>query len=165
MLEKELKRTGATEWLITYNRAGDADPSVAVHFSRKAVNQYAWQEAFGLVGRVPTVDEINAAYRKAVKPYHPEGTTPDLPMFYSLTSHRDRALDWALGRHTMEHEYVLPLDVFNETRLNINAARLVLAAMRQIARCGAPLMLERAFRGFHKSLAVGSGVSNAAEVK
>lgn len=156
-LEKELQRIGATDWLITYNRAGDLDPSVAVYFSRTPINQFAWQEALGLIGRVPSVEEINKAYRNSVKPYHPEGATPDLAMFHSLTTHRDRALDWALGRHRRDHEYVIPLDVFNETRLNLNAVRLTLAAMRQIERCGAPLMLERAFRGFHKSLVAGVG--------
>jgi hypothetical protein len=46
------------------------------------------------------------------------------------------------------HKYVLACDQFSEIRLNIHAIGLTIEAMRQIERCGASDMLERAFRGF-----------------
>lgn len=153
-LRLELERSGATSSLITYS-TNHLEPGVAVYFSRKATNQYAWQEALGLIGKVPTVEEINKAYRAAVRPYHPEGATPDLKMFHALTEHRDRALDWATGRHRNDHEYVIAIDVFDEVRLNLNAVKIVLYSLRRIEDCGSPLMLERAFRGFHKQITAG----------
>jgi hypothetical protein len=155
-LRLELERSGATSSLITYS-TNHLDPGVAVYFSRKAANQFAWQEALGLIGRVPSVDEINKAYRKAVAPHHPDGPSPDLKMFHSLTEHRDRAIDWATGRHRNDHEYVIAIDVFDEVRLNLNAVKIVLYSLRRIEDCGSPLMLERAFRGFHKQITSGGG--------
>lgn len=154
-LAVELKRSGATDWLITYDPHGSLDPGVAVAFSRKPIDQYGWQEALGFIGRVPSVDEINRAYRERIRKIHTDGPTPDLKLFHSLTEHRDRAIDWAMGRHRAEHEYVIAIDVFDELRLNINAVKIVLLSLRRIEDCGSPLMLERAFRGFHKAIGVG----------
>jgi hypothetical protein len=47
---------------------------------------------------------------------------------------------------------VISVDAFKEQRWNLNAIRLTIAAMRQIERCGSPMMMERAFRGFNKAL-------------
>lgn len=150
-LEIELKRSGATEWLITHG-CGSLDPGVAVYFSRTAQNQFAWQEALGFVGSVPTVDEINKVWREKIRKIHPDGPTPDVKLFHALTDHRDRALDYVLGRHRADHEYVIAIDVFDEVRLNIKAVQIVLYSLRRIEDCGSPLMLERAFRGFHKQI-------------
>lgn len=161
MLRRELELSGATSSLLTYS-SNPLDPGAAIYFSRKAQNQFAWQEALGFIGKVPTVDEINKAYRAAVKPYHPEGAKPDLNMFLALTQHRDRALDWALGRHRNDHEYAFGIDVFDEVRLNINAIKIVLFSLRRIEDCGSPLMLERAYQGFHKQIAVNATKSEVA---
>lgn len=160
-LQRELQLSGATSSLLTYS-TNHLDPGAAVWFSRKATNQFAWQEALGLIGRVPTVDEINKAYRAIVKPYHPEGATPDLQMFHSLTGHRDRAIDWATGKHRHDHEYAIGIDIFDEVRLNINAIKIVLFSLRRIEDCGSPLMLERAYRGFHKQITAGASNANSA---
>lgn len=157
-LAKELARSGATSYLLTYSLDAN-DPGVAVYFSRKAQNQYAWQEALGFIGQVPTLDEINRAYAATARRVHPDGPTPDVEMFRALTQHRDRARDFVTGKFHAEHEYVIAIDVFNETRLNVNAAKVVLYALRQIERCGSPLMLERAFRGFAKQITAGSAPS------
>lgn len=162
-LELELRRSGATDWLITHSDSA-LDPGVAVYFSRRPQNQFAWQEALGMIGQVPTVDEINAAYRKLVRPIHPDGAKPDVEMFRALTAHRDRAVDWALGRHRTDHEYVIAIDVFDESRLNINAVRVVLYSLRRIEDCGSPLMLERAFRGFAKQITAGEVAHGSAVV-
>lgn len=150
-LKKELERSGATSSLVTYS-PDEREPGVAVYFSRKAQNEFAWQEALGMIGVVPTPETINKAYQQLIRRIHPDGPTPDLTLFRSLTEHRDRALDWAHGRHRADHEYVIAVDVFNESRLNLNAVKVVLYSLRRIEDCGSPLMLERAFRGFAKAL-------------
>lgn len=157
-LRLELERSGATSSLLTYS-TNPLDPGVAVYFSRKAANEFAWQEALGLIGEVPTLEKIDAAYRQRVRNIHPDGPTPDVKMFLALTEHRDRARDWATGKHRNDHEYVIAIDNFDEVRLNINAVKIVLFSLRRIEDCGSPLMLERAFRGFHKQISAGTAVS------
>lgn len=157
-LRRELGLSGATSSLLTYS--GNAlDPGVAVYFSRKAANEFAWQEALGFIGEVPTVDEINKRYQQLARKVHPDGPTPDVAMFTAFSEHRQRALDWVTGKHRNDHEYVIAIDVFNELRLNINAVKIVLFSLRRIEDCGSPLMLERAFRGFQKQITAGTGVA------
>lgn len=151
LLEKELKYLKSSDWLITVNQ-DERDPGVAVYFSLKPADQYGWQEALGLVGVVPTVEQIEKAYRDRVMKVHPDRPGGDAQLFAALTEHRDRAKAWARGEEMIEHEKVIAIDTFSEKRLNVNAIRLVLRALRQIERCGAPVMMERAFRGFAKAL-------------
>ncbi len=155
-LQKELERSGATSSLITFS-VDPRDPGVAVYFSRKAHNEFAWQEALGFIGELPTVEQIKKAYIRLAQKCHPDGATPDVEMFRAITAHRDRAIDFVTGRHRNDHEYVIAIDVFNETRLNLNAVKVVLYSLRRIEDCGSPLMLERAFRGFAKALTAGVG--------
>ena len=163
-LLKELSRLGATSYLITRNDQGSEDSGVAVYFSLKPTNQYGWQEALGFIGEIPTVQQIDRSYMERAKKVHPDGPTPDLPLFQSLTEHRDRARAWARGSQAIEHEKVMPCDAFKEQRWNVNAIRLTISAMRQIERCGSPLMMERAFRGFSKQITAEAshGVTTAA---
>ena len=160
-LRRELELSGATSSLLTYS-LNPLDPGAAIYFSRKAANQFAWQEALGFIGHVPTVDEINRAYRECIRKIHPDSVKPDLNLFHALTQHRDRALDWAMGRHRNDHEYAFGIDVFDEVRLNINAIKIVLFSLRRIEDCGSPLMLERAYAGFHKQIAVSATKSEVA---
>jgi hypothetical protein len=156
-LVKELQRLGATSYLITRNAAHTEDSGVAVFFTLQPVNQYGWQEALGFIGEIPTVQQIDRAYMEKAKRVHPDGPTPDLPLFQALTEHRDRARAWARGEQTVVHDKVMPCDAFREQRWNINAVRLTIAALRQIERCGSPVMMERAFRGFNKAIGAGTG--------
>jgi hypothetical protein len=151
-LIKELKRLGATTYLITRNERSSEDSGVAVYFSLKPIDQYGWQEALGFIGQIPTVVEIDRAYMERAKRVHPDGPTPDIVMFHTLTEHRNRAKAWARGEQTVEHDKVMPCDAFREQRWNVNAIRLTIAALRQIERCGSPVMMERAFRGFAKQI-------------
>lgn len=153
-LQSELERSGATSSLMTYS-SNPLDPGVAVYFSREATNQFAWQEALGLIGEVPTIETIDKAYRERAQKCHPDRPGGDAKLFAALTEHRDRARDWATGKHTHDHEYVIAIDVFDEARLNLNAVKVVLYSLRRIEDCGSPLMLERAFRGFHKQITAG----------
>lgn len=161
-LGKELKRLGARVWIITRNRGETQDVGVAVYFSLKPVDQYGWQEALGFIGQVPTVEEISRAYKQRVSKIHPDGPTPDRVLFEALTQHRDRALDWATGKQKTEYDKVLACDSYNEVRLNVNAVRLTIAALRQIERCGASMMMERAFRGFSKQITAGASSNDSA---
>ena len=157
-LGAEMKRLGATDWIVTTNERSEQDPGVAIYFTRKPLNEFAWQEALGLIGEVPTLAAIDKAYRDRAQKCHPDRPGGDAKLFAALTEHRDRARDWATGRHRIEHEYVLACDQFSEVRLNITAIRLTVYALRQIERCGASVMMERAFQGFHKQITAGSGV-------
>lgn len=154
-LAKEMKRLGATEWVITRNDRYSEDSGIAVYFSLTPQDEYGWQEALGFIGEMPTKDQVTRAYQERARKVHPEGPTPDLTAFMALTKHRDNALAWIRGERKIEHEKVIPCDAFKEQRWNINAIRLTIAALRQIERCGSPMMMERAFRGFSKALLTG----------
>jgi len=151
-LEKELTRMKATSALVTHNPIGSEDSGVAVYFTLKPVDQYGWQEALGFVGEVPTVAQIDRAYAERVRKVHPDGPTPDVELFRALTRHRDMARAWARGEQLVEHDKVIACDTFREVRLNVNAIRLTISAMRQIERCGSSLMIDRAWRAFHRQL-------------
>jgi hypothetical protein len=159
LLIAELGRLKATSYLITTNSGSDGqrDPGASVFFSLKPLDIYGWQEALGFIGEIPTIQQIDHAYLERAKKVHPDGPTPDVELFRKLTLHRDNAKSWVRGEHLQEHDKVMACDAFNDVRLNLNAVRLTLAAMRQIERCGASVMLERAFRGFNKMITAGSG--------
>lgn len=155
-LTKEMRLSGVTEYLITYNLDASLDAGVAVYFSRKTQDAFSWQEALGFIGQAPTRDEIERAYRERIKYVHTDRADGgDVEAFRALTKHRDRALDYIAGRHRAEHEYVLAIDEFDEVRLNLYAVRVVLNSLRRIDDCGSPLMMEKAFRGFHKQISAG----------
>jgi len=163
-LIKELKRSGITHYLITRNEARSEDSGVAVYFTLRPADDYGWQEALGFIGEVPTVAQIDRAYMERVKRVHPDGPTPDLVLFESLTKHRDTARKWARGERTVEMDKVMACDVFKEQRWNISAIRLTLAALRQIERCGSPMIMDRAWRGFAKALITGGARDEQATV-
>lgn len=161
-LERELRLAKATSVLITHHKNGHEDGGVAVWISRKAVDNYGWQDALGFIGVVPTEKEIDHAYMNRVRKHAPDGPTPNLEMFHELTKHRDNARRWLRGQRTVEHETVMAVDTFKEVRHNLNAIKLVLSALRQIERCGSPVMMEQAWRGFRPALvAQSSGGGNA----
>lgn len=157
LLTGELRKLKVTAFLITHNQHGSPDNGVAVYFSLKPDDSESWQEALGFIGEVPTLDQISKAYQERARRVHPEGPTPDPDLFHALTKHRDRAKAWAKGEQTVEHEKVIAVDTFNEVRLNLNAIRITLSALRQIERCGSPMQIERAFMGFSKRLAANVG--------
>lgn len=149
---RELELVKATSAIVTHNLYGNEDGGVAVWFSRKPVDEYGWQDALGFIGTVPSADEVKASYREKIRKIHPDGPTPNRVLFDELTKHRDNALRWIKGERLVEHELVMAVDNFKEQRHNLNAIKLTLSAMRQIERCGSPVMMEQAFRGFRKQL-------------
>lgn len=152
-LLKELARIGVTESLISYNYAEQErlDPGVAVYFSKSVKQDYLWQVALSIDSPAPTLAEIDEAFRKKAMQHHPD-RGGDVEIFRSLAKHRDQAKAWVLGTHRAEHEFVIPCDRFDESRLNINAICLALKAFRQLERVGVPAILERTFRGFKTAL-------------
>lgn len=139
---RELELLGGTSLLITSNGTDQRDPGVSVYFSRKE-EDFSWQDALGLQGIVPTVDQIESAYRARARNCHPDGATPDVPLFVSLSGHRDRAKAWVQGKHGDDHDHVIACDIFIETRLNLAALKMTLGALRTIERCGASSVLDR----------------------
>lgn len=153
-LHRELHLVKATSVLVTHNREGE-DGGVAVWLSRKPQDEYGWQDALGFIGTVPTEKEIDRAYMERVRRCHPESPTPNLALFHDLTRHRDAARRWVRGERLVEHETVMAVDTFREVRHNLNAIKLTLSALRQIERCGSPVMMEQAWRGFRPALVSG----------
>lgn len=151
---KELGRMGAADVLISFNLSPSdrQDCGVAVYFSKTMTEDYTWQEALGLNSPAPTVDEINSAYRNLAKRVHPDGPTPDIVAFQTLSKHRDNAINWVRGTDRHEHEYVIPCDRFNEVRLNLAALVGVVKAFRVLDKAGVPGILERTFKGLKTAL-------------
>ena len=69
-------------------------------------------------------------------------------MFDAATRHRNAAMKWINRKTTQDFAYVIACDQFNAVRLNLESIVLTIKAMRQIERCGATGLLERAFKGF-----------------
>lgn len=126
------------------------DPGVAVYFNRLTKQDFTWQDVLELPGS-PSVDDVERKFRELAKKYHPD-VGGDVEVFRLLLHSREVALDYLLGRSREGHQYVLACDLFNSVRLNMHSIGLTIEAMRQIERCGASSMLERAFRGFIAAL-------------
>jgi hypothetical protein len=172
----EIERLKATSLVISTNvpltirglpREGynPPDPGVAVYFGRRQREDRTWFDVLEItnVPEVAPTDPatrervlglIDSQFRKLSKKYHPDatGNIRDLPLFQALVRARDIGKDFYNGVRRADHEYVLACDLFNEVRLNMHAIGLTVEAMRQIERCGASSMLERAFRGFMAAL-------------
>lgn len=157
-LGKELERMGAVSSLISTNvplsQRGTMTPGVepldvgvAVFFSRKLKEDFAWQDALGIHDPAPTEQQIQDAFRRLAQQYHPD-RGGDVAMFQAVTKHRDNALRW-VNRKTNQHfDHVIANDQFREVRLNLAAITMSLKALRQLDRCGSTGLLERAFKGF-----------------
>jgi hypothetical protein len=152
-LEKELQLNKVTFATVTYNTLSHEDGGVAVWLSRKPQDDYRWQDEFGFIGTIPTVQELDHAYMQKARTCAPETPTPNLERFMELTKLRDQGRKWIRGERMVEPETVMAVDTFKEVRHNLNAIKLTLAALRQIERCGSPVMMEQAWRGFRPAIA------------
>lgn len=170
-LDKELTRMGSPSFVISshvpINQRGSMTPGVeprdvgvAVYFSRKIKEDFAWQDALGLHDPAPTEAQIQESFRRLAQLYHPD-RGGDIAMFQAVTKHRDNALRWVNRKTNQNFDYVIACDQFKEVRLNMAAIVMTIKAIRQIERCGTSSLLERAFRGFsalpaHESEKVGA---------
>lgn len=149
---KELARMGVTASLISYNRANERqDPGVAVYFSRQKSGNFGWQDAFGIDSPLPTLAEIDEAFKRLALPYHPD-RGGDEEIFKKYNEHRRNAIAWVNGTHQAEHEYVIACDKYTEPRWNLAALRQAFAAIRVLDRVGVSSVLERTFQGFRTAL-------------
>ena len=130
-----------------------------MYFSKPREEDYGWQTALGIDSPLPTMAEIDDAFRRKAAQYHPDRPGGDVEIFRALGQHRDRAKAWILNKGD-EHEYALACDKFAESRWNINALKLGVAALRKIEEYGLPGMLERTFKGFKTAI---EDKSNGAE--
>jgi hypothetical protein len=148
MLTRELDRLGVVGIRITTNNTAQ-DPGVAVWISRQRAADYSWQQLLAIDSPQPTREEISKAYREKIAPYHTDRPDKgDVEMFLLLTKARDRALEWIEMSEGRTHNMVIACDRWKEARLNLNAIRLNIAALRQIERCGTSAMMEKAFAGY-----------------
>jgi hypothetical protein len=157
-LEKEFERMKSPSSLISSNiplnlrgaltpGIEPLDPGVAVYFSREGKKDFSWQDALGIHDPAPTTDQINDAFKRLARQYHPDAGG-DLQMFQSLAKHRTNALRWVNRKTEQNFDLVIACDQFEEVRLNMQAICLTIKAIRQIERCGTSSLLERAFKGF-----------------
>lgn len=138
------------------------DPGVAVYFGRRKREDRSWRDILeinvddGPADRYKSqanVELVDRQFKRLAVKYHPDvPRTGDIAVFQALTRARDDAKDFFNGVKRADHEYVLACDLFIDVRLNMHAIGLTVSAIRQIERCGASSMLERAFRGFMAAL-------------
>ena len=159
-LMAELKRMGAPVFVVSTNIRVTAtgnlsvapvdrprDPGVAVYFSRQQKVDFSWQEGLGLADPYPTEEQIQEAFRRLAAQHHPD-RGGDVEMFRALAKHREAALRWIRQEEKQRYDYVIACDKYHEVRLNLCAIVLTIKAIRQIERCGASSLLDRAFKGF-----------------
>lgn len=162
MLVDELGRMGATSILVT--RTGDdrLDPGVSVWFSLKK-EDFSWQQGLGLDTPSPTLDEIDVAFREKTRTCHPDRTDGgDSELFKRLVDWRKAARAWITGTHDQRHEYVMAIDQYDESRLNLCALRLAFSYIRGLERVGAPAILTQTLGAFRAKLTGGSSGTFAA---
>jgi hypothetical protein len=172
LLIRELERMGVSSLVLStnvpLNLRGDLtvgieprDPGVAVYFTRKVKEDYSWQDILGIHDPAPSVEQIESAYKRLAVKYHPD-VGGDKEMFVTVLEAKEKAVAWVKMQESKEHNYVIACDAFKEVRLNICAIRLTIAALRQIDRCGASSLLERAWKGFAALPAAEEGHGSAA---
>lgn len=150
-LAKELELMGATSITITTAVNERLDPGVAIWFSMTKDNR-EWQDTLGIDNPAPTIDEINDTFRSLAMKNHPD-KGGDVAIYQKLVAARDAAKAWIQGTHKQQHEFVVALDLYDETRLNMAGLRLALANLRSLKRLGMPSILERTLnKAFKASL-------------
>lgn len=140
-LVRELELMGATSILITTAENERLDPGVSVWFSRTKESE-DWQELLGIENPAPTVAEVDEAFREKAMKHHPD-RGGDVSIYQKLVAARNSAKDWIRGTHSQNHEFVMALDLYDETRLNLAGLRLAIANLRSLKRLGMPSILER----------------------
>lgn len=150
MLDRELKRMGATRYVVTYNDpAQSRDPGVAVWFDRKGSDDSRWQDILGMDNPYPTVEEIDATYKRKVKPVHPDLNPGIDPTAYiNLTQAREQAIKFVRGTEELPKGFVIPSDYWKEARQNLYAIVGTLQSIRRIERLGSTQLSEGALQGF-----------------
>jgi len=154
---KELERMGVSAVTISRNDISKErlDPGVAVWFSMKPPADFSWQTGLQLDNPVPSLDEIDSAYRRLAQKHHPDavanGSGGDVAMFHKLSGYRKAARAWVLGENAQKHDNCIPCDRFMDARQNLAAIRSALAHFRGLERVGIPAILERVMSSAFKT--------------
>lgn len=158
-LATELERMGSPAAVISSNvplnlrgamtpGVEPRDVGVAVYFSRKAKEDFSWQDVLGIRDPIAATEgQVQEQFKRLAQIYHPD-RGGDLAMFQKITQARDHAIRWIHRKSEQSLPYVIACDQFREVRLNMAAIVLTIRAIRQIERCGTSSLLERAFKGF-----------------
>jgi hypothetical protein len=155
-LAEELERLGATSILITRAEDQRLDPGVAVWFSR-AKEDFTWEQGLGL-GPAPSLDQIEDAFRQKARLVHPDRSDGGDPeMFKKLADWRTSAKAWVMGTHEQRHEYVMAIDQYNESRLNLKALQMAFFYIRRLEDVGAPAILSQTLGAFRAKLVAQTG--------
>lgn len=156
-LVEELERMGATSILISRSNDERLDPGVAVWFSLKK-EDFSWQQGLGLENPAPTLDEIDSAFRVKAARCHPDRPDGgDSELFKRLNDWRKQAKAWVTGTHDARHEYVMAIDQYIESRLNLCALKLAFSYIRGLERVGAPAILTQTLGAFRAKLVASTG--------
>ena len=145
----ELTRMGVNLVTISRNDSGKErlDPGVAVWFSLKASDDFSWQAGLQLDNPVPSLAEIDNAFRRLAQKHHPDavanGSGGDIQMFHKLSEYRKKARTWVIGETNQKCDNCIPCDRFTDARQNLAAIRAALAHFRGLERVGIPAILER----------------------
>jgi hypothetical protein len=124
------------------------DVGVAVYFSRKAKEDFSWQDILGIRDPVAVTEaQVQESFKRLAALYHPD-RGGDIAMFQKVTTARDNAVRWINRATDQNFQYVIASDLFREVRLNMAAIVMSIKAIRQLERCGTSSILERAFKGF-----------------
>lgn len=154
---QELTRMGVSS--VTFSRNGSEkerlDPGVAVWFSIKPTADWSWQSGLQIDNPIPSLDEIDTAYRRLAQKHHPDavanGSGGDVAMFHKLSDYRKKARTWVLGDNAQKHDNCIPCDRFTDARQNLAAIRSALAHFRGLERVGIPAILERVMSSAFKT--------------
>jgi hypothetical protein len=157
-VHRELERMGVSAIEITRNEQSKerVDPGVSVWFSMKPTEDFTWQLGLQLDNPMPTVSDIDAAYRRLVQKHHPDriemGSGGDINMYHKLTEFRRKARAWVLGADVVtKHDNCIPCDRFADARQNMAAVASALRHFRGLERVGIPAILERVMSSAFKT--------------
>lgn len=140
----ELERMGVASATITRNELAQEhkDPGVAIWFSMKAAENFDWQVGLGIDNPVPTLDEIDRAYKALALRHHPD-KGGDVELFKKAGQYREEAKAYVLGSATLQQDNCLPFDQFKESKMNLAAALAALRHFRGLERLGMPSIVAR----------------------
>lgn len=140
----ELGRMGIASATITRNELVDErkDPGIAIWFSMKAAENFDWQVGLGIDNPVPTLEEIDRAYKALAMRHHPD-RGGDVELFKKAGQYREEAKAYVLGSATLEQDNCLPFDQFRDTKMNLAAALAALRHFRGLERLGMPSIVAR----------------------
>lgn len=166
----ELKRMGVTAVTITRNpqHQEKQDPGVAVWFGKAPTEDFSWQRGLGLDNPLPSLDEIDSAFRRIAQRHHPDavanGSGGDVQVYIRANEWRKQARSYVLGQNAPLLDNCIPVDKFTDARQNIAGIAAALRHFRGLELVGIPAILERVMdRAFKTALPAKASEENHAQ--